>query len=86
GNFMHSPLPEHADGPNAHDPGLEGHWGAEYGPYLLPRYFQGSMDRCTIYFTMSTWNPYQVVLMQADIGYHEVSPATNPGTNPTGGG
>lgn len=59
------------------DPGHE--WsGGEYGPYLIPRFTQGTSERCTIFFTMSTWNPYQVVLMSADVGYPERRPSRDP--------
>jgi hypothetical protein len=44
-------------------------WGGEYGPYQIGPYSVGlSNNNCTrIYFTMSTWNPYQVVLMSTVI-------------------
>jgi hypothetical protein len=39
-------------------------WGGEYGPYQITRFATGEKGRdSTIWFTMSTWNPYQVVLM-----------------------
>jgi hypothetical protein len=38
--------------------------GGEYGPYQITRYTTGIQDQWTqIYFTMSTWNPYQSLLM-----------------------
>jgi hypothetical protein len=41
-------------------------WGGEYGPYQITRYATGDRDKWTrIYFTMSTWNPYQSMLMTA---------------------
>jgi hypothetical protein len=43
-------------------------WGGEYGPYQIPRFataLPGGGSR--IWFVMSTWNPYQVMLMTADI-------------------
>jgi hypothetical protein len=43
-------------------------WGGEYAPYLIEPFFTAiSNERSRIYFTMSTWNPYQVVLMSAEI-------------------
>jgi hypothetical protein len=51
------------------DPGQQQTWGGPYGPYLIPRFFHGDQNRLTIVYTMSTWNPYQAVLMQSDIGY-----------------
>jgi len=68
GHFMHaSHVPRRLD--NFHDPDQPEKWGAEYGPYLIPRFTRGDEDRCSVFFTMSTWNPYQVVIMRADLGY-----------------
>lgn len=47
------------------DPGREGEWGGEYGPYLIPRFITGDASRCELVYTMSTWNPYGVVLMRS---------------------
>jgi len=69
GIFMHSPLFKEADGVHLSDVGREKTWGGEYGPYMLKRYFRGDSRRCTIYYAMSTWNPYQVMIMRSDIGY-----------------
>jgi len=39
-------------------------YGVAYGPYQITKYSRGQEGRWTrIYFTMSTWNPYQVMLM-----------------------
>lgn len=41
-------------------------WGGEYGPYQITRYAKAiSNDTVQIWFTMSTWNPYQSMLMNA---------------------
>lgn len=45
----------------------ENEWGAEYGPYMIARFTSGSDGQCRIYYTMSTWNPYQVVVMRSDL-------------------
>jgi hypothetical protein len=50
-----------------HDLGREREWGGEYGAYLVGRYATGDSAGSTIYFTMSTWNPYATVLMQATL-------------------
>ncbi|MBE7557536.1 DUF4185 domain-containing protein [bacterium] len=50
------------------DPGKEAVPGGLYGPYLINRFTRGDAERCTLYYTLSTWNPYQVVLMQSEIG------------------
>jgi hypothetical protein len=42
-------------------------WGGEYGPYIMSRYTSGADGRCRIYYTMSTWNPYQVMVMRSDL-------------------
>ncbi len=52
---------------NAYDEGRENVWGGEYAPYQIPSLATGSPGQTTIYFTMSTWNPYTTVLMKADL-------------------
>lgn len=52
---------------NVHNPGRENEWGGEYGPYEFSHFATGSDKTTTIYFTMSTWNPYEVVLMKASL-------------------
>jgi hypothetical protein len=49
------------------DPGREAEWGGEYGPYLMARFTIGVGGGCRIYYTMSTRNPYQVMVMQSDL-------------------
>lgn len=41
--------------------------GGEYGPYEFSHFATGTDQSTTIYFTMSTWNPYEVVLMKASL-------------------
>jgi hypothetical protein len=50
-----------------HDPGRENVWAGEYGPYQFEDFAVGDDSTTTIYFTMSTWNPYTVVLMKAQL-------------------
>jgi hypothetical protein len=38
--------------------------GGNYAPYLIPRWFTATGDKTTIFYTMSTWRPYQTVLMK----------------------
>lgn len=66
-NFMHVSW-RSARMDEFHDGGRQDEWGGEYGPYLIPRFASGNAERCTLVFTMSTWNPYQVVLMSTDVG------------------
>jgi hypothetical protein len=41
-------------------------WGGVYGPYQITRYTSGSQGNFSqMWFTMSTWNPYQSMLMTA---------------------
>lgn len=63
GSFMHFPGMD-----NLSDPGRESTPGGEYGPYQFADFAKGNSDETTIYFTMSTWNPYTVVLMKAALG------------------
>jgi hypothetical protein len=67
GHFMHISSKFKGKSDTLHDPGRETEWGGEYGPYLMARYTTGKAGRCRIYYTMSTWNPYQVVIMQSDL-------------------
>jgi hypothetical protein len=41
--------------------------GDPYGPYQFEDYAVGNSQSTTIYFTMSTWNPYTVVLMKSTL-------------------
>ena len=50
------------------DPGRAGEYGGEYAPYMIPRFFRRTPEGARVYFVMSTWNPYEVVLMRADLG------------------
>ncbi|RYG25639.1 DUF4185 domain-containing protein [bacterium] len=62
GKFIHRPGKD-----NVHDARRENEHGGEYGPYMIPRFFRKTDKGATIYFLMSIWNPYQVVLMRADL-------------------
>jgi Domain of unknown function (DUF4185) len=65
--FMHVSS-QHGRMDRLSDAGRDADWGGEYGPFLIPRFVTGDEKRCTLVFTMSTWNPYQVVIMRADVG------------------
>jgi hypothetical protein len=66
GRFMH--VSRRAGGTDRlSDPGREDEWGGEYGPYQIPWFASVRGAETTIFFTMSTWNPYQVVLMKATL-------------------
>jgi hypothetical protein len=49
--------------------------GGEYGPFIMERYTTCTGDRCRLYYTMSTWNPYQVMVMQSDVRIGPSPPA-----------
>jgi hypothetical protein len=49
------------------DPGRENHRGDCYGPYQFEDLAKGDSRSSTIYFTLSTWNPYTVVLMKVKL-------------------
>ena len=40
--------------------------GGDYAPYMIERFTTIQSNTLTIYYTMSTWNPYTVVLMKSD--------------------
>ena len=68
GHFMH--VKDSGDGLS--DIGRESEWGGEYGPYLIDRFTEVESNpsgwmRAQIYFVLSTWNPYNTVLMTATI-------------------
>lgn len=50
-----------------HDVGKENVWGGAYGPYFVERFAAGDERGRVVYFTLSTWNPYTVVLMRAKV-------------------
>lgn len=51
---------------NPQPPAVE-QWGGEYAPYMIERFLRHRDGRLTIYYLMSTWNPYVVVLMRTDL-------------------
>jgi len=52
---------------NLEDPGRQNESGDPYGPYQFEDLATGDKNSTTIYFTMSTWNPYTVVLMKTTL-------------------
>lgn len=42
-------------------------WGGEYGPYQFEDFATGDSTQTTIYYTMSTWNPYTSILMKSTL-------------------
>ena len=67
GRFLHISTKFKDKSDTLSDPKREDEWGGEYGPYVMARFTSGSDGQCRIYYTMSTWNPYQVVVMRSDL-------------------
>jgi hypothetical protein len=66
GHFMHLSWTEgHADA--VHDDGRAFEGGGEYGPYLVSRFTRTDQGELVLYWVMSTWNPYNTVLMRSRI-------------------
>jgi hypothetical protein len=60
--------------PVVSDPHTPFNLGEAYGPYLISRFTRGEAGRSsTIYFLMSTWNPYTVVLMRTRLSLERQS-------------
>jgi hypothetical protein len=68
-------------GDNAQNPGREYEFGGEYGPYMFKELATGSDNRTTIYFTMSSWNPYVSLLMRTDLQVTNSPVITRPPTD-----
>jgi hypothetical protein len=52
---------------SVHEPGQSTVWAGEYAPYVVSRYTRGDNAASTIYFLMSTWNPYNTVMMKSTL-------------------
>lgn len=65
-HFMHTNW-EFRKCDSVHDENRENEWGGEYGPYQFEDLAIGEDSTTTIYFSMSTWNPYTIVLMKATL-------------------
>jgi hypothetical protein len=59
-------------------------WGGEYGPYVISQYTKGTNNhhQSTIYFVMSTWNPYNTVLMKSTLAREPGETNTQLSSNP----
>jgi hypothetical protein len=63
-HFIHRPGCGPPSDPHSPDDGKPGD---VYAPFVIPRYTKGGLGSTTIYFVLSTWNPYQVVLMRSTL-------------------
>ena len=77
GTFIHDPRISPSDGltgptigPN--DPATTP--GGPYAPYMIERFTRVAGRTLSIYYTLSTWNPYTIVLMRSDFLVSEGSP------------
>jgi hypothetical protein len=77
GHFIHWPGHD-----NLSDPLRQNEWGGAYGAYLIDKFTKGGNGKSTIYYTLSTWNPYTVVLMKADLQL-QANSQTTTGENST---
>ncbi len=66
---------------NVQNPGREYEFGGEYGPYMFKELATGSDNRTTIYFTMSSWNPYVSLLMKTELLVTNSPVITRPPTD-----
>ena len=83
--FLHVPRSRLGYDDGLSDPGREEEWGGVYGPYLIPSYFRGDDEQgFRIRYTLSSWNPYQVHLMETELGSgkRSVQGDESPGKGP----
>jgi hypothetical protein len=66
---------------NVQNAGREYEFGGEYGPYMFRELATGSDNRTTIYFTMSSWNPYVSLLMKTELQVTNTPVITRPPTD-----
>ncbi len=65
GHFMHASWRDHGRADTVHDLDRENEWGGEYGPYLIPKFTRRDRSQVTVYYVLSTWNPYNTHLMRS---------------------
>ncbi len=56
--------------------------GGEYGGYVIPRYTTGDNKSTILYWLLSTWNPYQAMLMKSTLRLQR-PPVANAGPDQT---
>jgi len=47
--------------------GREDEWAGENGPYMIPSLARTHNGVTTVYFVLSTWNPYAMMLIKTDL-------------------
>jgi hypothetical protein len=65
GKFMHLPNADHTQEGFGVDRSAD--LAGMYGPYQIPQYSRRTEKGVKLYFAMSAWNPYQVMLMSIDV-------------------
>jgi Domain of unknown function (DUF4185) len=65
-HFMHVAY-ESQNCDTVQDPGHNNEWAGEYGPYMIPSLSRSQEGVTTVYFVMSVWNPYAVMLMKTEL-------------------
>jgi len=66
--FLHVPAERIGGDDGLSDPHRDNEWGGVYGPYLIPSYFHRTGNGSfTIVYMLSSWNPYQVHLMETEL-------------------
>jgi len=67
-HILHSPRDWAGFDDGLSDPGAEPISGGAYGPYMAPSWFQSKAPGLySIIYTLSTWNPYRVLLMETQL-------------------
>ncbi len=72
GKFIHDPsIQPDPPGDGLNGPTIGGNNayttpGAAYAPYMVERFTRVAGNRLSIYYTISTWNPYTIVLLRSD--------------------
>jgi hypothetical protein len=82
GTFIHAQVSTYGYDDGLSEIGREEEWGGEYGPYFIPSYFTDDAPGVhTLYYTLSSWNPYVVHLMRTVFVEPGVTapPPANPG-------
>lgn len=85
GYFLHAANDATGTDDGLSERGREGTWGGEYGPYLVPSWFETPAPGVTaLVYTLSTWNPYEVHLVRSwvtEAGTEWTPPARVPVAN-----
>lgn len=63
--FMHDPT--HNCPPEVTDPGRDHELGVPYAPALIQRYTRGDSDHPILFYSISAWNPYNLMLMATEL-------------------